>query len=147
MATIRSGSRSVATVYDLISEGPINLVNGLNSIYLDRTPLTNKVPTEEAPQVYDKFPATLDVSRTSINYAPFFKLLNEDGTVENLTLPALQDGNSTNNTILVHGGSGQDTITTITQVSGENQSTITTTGNFFREKLTLIANLTQQTRS
>ena len=145
MATIRSGSRSVATVYDLISEGPINLVNGLNSIYLDRTPLTNKVPTEEAPQVYDKFPATLDVSRTSINYAPFFKLLNEDGTVENLTLPSLQDGNSTNNTILVHGGSGQDTITTITQVSGENQSTITTTGNFFREKLTLIANLTQGT--
>jgi hypothetical protein len=145
MATIRSGSRSVATVYDLISEGPINLVNGLNSIYLDRTPLTNKVPTEEAPQVYDKFPATLDVSRTSINYAPFFKLLNEDGTIENLTLPALQDGNSTNNTILVHGGSGQDTVTTITQVSGENQSTITTTGNFFREKLTLISNLTQGT--
>lgn len=39
---MRYYKNSTGIVYDLISEGPISLVNGLNSIYLNRRPIANE---------------------------------------------------------------------------------------------------------
>ena len=142
---MRFGSKSIATVYDLISEGPITLVNGLNSIYLNRTPIANNGELQGLDSTYNRLPGTLDASGTEIQYETLMYIREDGSSTPTYKWPALQTQNSTGNPILIHAGAGQDTITTISQVSGSDKSTITTTGNFFRESVTLIGNLTTGT--
>jgi len=118
---INGSNNNTGIVYDLISEGPITLVNGLNSIYLNRTPLANT--TSDVALLKEKLTGTVTASRTGITF-----LDNQDSTV-------LQRGNSDNNKVLVHRGGAQATVSTITAVAGENQSTIVTSTSFFTDAM------------
>lgn len=54
--TIRSGYKtSTGIVYYLLGEGPISLANGLNSVYLNRTPVVNSSVSSTVESKYSKF--------------------------------------------------------------------------------------------
>ena len=102
---MRYYKNSTGIVYDLISEGPIKLVNGLNSIYLNRRPIANA-----------------SVGRAALG-TPLSICLNEDGT--SIKAGTQQLGIEQFFPILIQRGSKQST-TVVTAGS----STITATSFF-----------------
>ena len=121
MMQFKSSNNNKGIVYDLISEGPITLVDGLHSIFLNRTPLANK--SSDINIVREGVAAEVTPSRTSATITA-----TTSDTI-------LQRGNSGGNPILVYKGGAQDTVSTLTQVSGENQTTIVTSGSFFTTEM------------
>ena len=123
MTFFRGSNSSTGIVFDLISEGPISLVDGLNSIYLDRTPIGNK----SAETLVTKKASTIIVPAGGTSFT-----IAEGASTSS---SALQNSVSNGNKVLVFRGGGQATITGITQVTGENESTVTTSSSFFSDAM------------
>jgi predicted phage tail protein len=102
---MRYYKNSTGVVYDLISEGPISLVNGLSSIYLDRRPIANQSVARKA------------LGSTAKVY------LNADGT--RIVTGAQRLGIPTYFPILIKRGAKQGTATV------EENSYSLTVDNFF----------------
>jgi hypothetical protein len=108
-SNIKLNTTSVGMVMDLISEGPIKLKNGLNSVFLNGTPMSNN----------NNRTKTLDIKGV-----PAFP--NSDGTqirVQNL-LNTYYDQMPYN--ILIYGGAARSTTT-----ASAGATTITTSTSFF----------------
>jgi len=125
MATYYSSTGSIGTsagitnnavVYDLISEGPITLVNGLNSIYLNKTPIVNKSELKQVSITqYDSrsaFGSLSMPSTSSINFTHTY--------ISGEVRP-----------ILVIGGGGSTNLASVT-VGSPN---VTTSSSFFTNSM------------
>lgn len=101
---------SKASVYDLISEGPIVLKDGLSSIYLDRTPIANSGSSERISQDLDAdYPINVDGTKIFlVAYLP-------SAIPEGQRFP-----------IIVKGGTAESTVT-----ASVGDTSITTAGTFF----------------
>jgi hypothetical protein len=119
--SVTGSNNSTGIVFDLISEGPISLVNGLNSIYFNRTPLANASASVPSMNSY---------LRGTVNSAGTIITLNQRLNRNNSGM-ALQQSGSSSNQILVHGGEDEATITNIAAVSGSDESTVTVSSSFF----------------
>ena len=122
-------SENIGIAYDLISEGEIELVNGLSSVYLNRTPVLNSSQQSNVAsrELYTFFGTT----PTSTS----FKVV---GSYDN-----------TNSGILILGGGAQSTVSATS--STVTQSTISTSTSFFTQQMvnsniSAIANLKPKIR-
>jgi predicted phage tail protein len=101
---------SKASVYDLISEGPIVLKDGLSSIYLNRTPIANSGSSEQISQDLDvDYPINVDGTKI------FLVAYRPSDIPEGQEFP-----------ILVKGGVAESTVT-----ASAGDTSITTAGTFF----------------
>jgi hypothetical protein len=109
-SNINLNSTSVGMVMDLISEGPIRLKNGLNSIFLNGTPISNKDAKEQG---------------LTYNGAPVFA--NSDGTeVEAFrVVGSYSDGKPY--PVLLIGAAAKSTVS-----ASVGDTTITTDTSFFQ---------------
>ena len=119
--SITGSNNSTGIVFDLISEGPISLVNGLNSIYLNRTPLANA--SASIPTMNNYYRVESNSGGTTLTLSQV-QNRNNNGM-------RLQDSDSTGNEVLVHGGEAEATITNIASVSGSDASQVTVNSSFF----------------
>lgn len=115
---LRGSNSSTGIVFDLISEGPITLVDGASSVYLNRTPIANK-----SADVVTSRGASVTIPAGGASFT-----LRQAG---NALSSSLQVNSSVGNKCLIHGGDSESTATSITSVSGENQSLVTTNSSFF----------------
>ena len=101
---------SKASVYDLISEGPIVLKDGLSSIYLNRTPIANSGSSEQISQDLDAdYPINVDGTKI------FLVAYRSADIPEGQEFP-----------VLVKGGTAESTVT-----ASAGDTSITTAGTFF----------------
>lgn len=107
---INLNTTSVGMVMDLISEGPIRLKNGLNSVYLNGTPVANEGNQNRALDL-EGFPGYVNNDGTSL------RIDRPLGTyVENKPYP-----------ILLYGAAAKSTVT-----ASKGDTTITTNTSFFQ---------------
>jgi len=112
---VSGNTASTGIAYDLISEGQIELVDGLSSVYLNRTPIVNKSNKTKVESV------AYSARNITLNSATQF--------VVDIQYPEV----GTNVPILVYKGGGQATIASVTSTA--TQSTVTTSGNFFTDAM------------
>jgi predicted phage tail protein len=110
------GVSNTAIVYDLISEGPIKLVNGLNSIYLNRTPIANE--SQQQNIFHTQYDTRADYG--SLVMSSTSSLTFTHTYITNEVRP-----------ILLIGGGGSASLASIT----EGSATVTTTGSFFTNSM------------
>ena len=102
---------STGVVYDLISEGPISLVNGLSSIYLDRRPIANS-----------------SVARLALG-APAIVYLNNNGS--SIRVGPERSGFGTQYIPVLLLKASKENLTSVT----EGSVTITTETDFFTDNM------------
>lgn len=107
MVTANTASTGVA--YDLISEGEIELVNGLSSVYLNRTPIVNSN------------------NETKVQALTYSSVDLQSST--GFSVPKSYGQSGTNLPILVLEGAAESTVSSITSTG--SQSTVNTSGSFF----------------
>lgn len=133
---ISGSTESTGVVYDLISEGPIELVGGLSGIYLNRTPIVNPSAETDVQSNAFKLNNTVSasdvglLSATTLIVAPFypdgasFPIIVAEGLSES-TVSSVSGGTVTTNssfftTNMINGNLGEANLVPKLRIQGGN---------------------------